>query len=349
MLQRSRGEVTPSPSPLRDEWVNSSFDLWLSQRVSLPLSALPFALMPGTRTFEQLVEGCTDENIQWKFEQIRTMNPRTLRAEVGSATRLLSETFGSPAFALRCSGTPIDVGAFLQSKGILIVERGEVISSQAAATMMGAMILKIIDFVKHRPIPNPPVLLVLEESNNSGLLGRHESQALAETRKYGLFFRIITQTPTFPAEIEDNIFQNCSEHQYFRCASYDVARKAAQDIAAGFHWLAGADISRAETIAQLTTELLHFSPGWRYVRDGRGSRKEFVPLLKDPWVWPSLQIPKLREKLSRIFSKPEYAGRNVIETSSTSSPNTPRLPSRLPDSSSPAERLRQRERRLIDD
>ncbi|HQR05680.1 MAG TPA: hypothetical protein PLN21_02605 [Gemmatales bacterium] len=280
------------------------------------------------------------------------MNPRTLRAEVGAATRLLQETFGSPAFALRCTGKPIDVGAFLQSKGILIIERGEVISAQAAATMMGAIILKIIDYVKHRPLPSPPVLLVLEEANNSGLLGRHESQALAETRKYGLFFRIVTQTPTFPAEIEDNILQNCSEHQYFRCASYDVARKAAQDIAAGFQWLGSSDISRAETIAQLTTELLHFSPGWRYVRDGRGSRKEFVPLLKDPWVWPSLQIPKLREKMNRIYSKPEYAGRNVIEASSNSLPNTPPLPSRLPASTSAADRLeslRQAGRRPIED
>ncbi len=346
---RPRGGNAPSPTPLRDEWLQASFDLWLAQQQSKPLSVLPFALMPESREFNQLCQGCTKEATLWKFDQLRGLTPRALRAEVGSALRLLLESFGSPAFVMRCQGKPFDFGGFLQSQGILIIERGNVISAEAASTIMGAIILKTIEHVKRRPIPSPPILLVIEEANNAGLLGRHESQALAETRKYGLFIRIVVQTPTFPPEIEANVLQNCNEKHWMRCGSYEVARKAAQDIAAGFSWLASSDISRAETIAQLTTELLHFDPGWRYVRTPAGSRKEFIPLLRDPWTWPSLQAPKLKEKMARIYARPEYAGRNETRPSSTSSANTLPPQNRSPESSSPADRWKRRERRPTDD
>lgn len=346
VLQRRQGGSALAASPLKEEWIDAPFNFWLEQREPQPLSNLPFGLIPESRTFESLLHGCTNETIRRKFDQLRQLTPRALRAEVGPALRLLQGTFGSPAFALRSSGRPFDFAAFLQSKGILIVERGDVLSADAAGTMMGAIILKTIDHAKRRPFPHPSILLILEEANNAGLLGKHESQALAETRKFGLFFRIVIQSPTFPQDIGTNVTQNCGCHEWFRCGSYDIAREAAQDIAAGFSWLSDSEISRAEHLARLITELLHMPAGWRYVRDQSGSRKEYIPLLKDPWTWASLQEPRLREKLVRIRRRHEYAGRLATERSSLSCENTPLPPVRSPRPFSPAQRWnRRRERR----
>jgi hypothetical protein len=215
--------------------------------------------------------------------------------------------------------------------------------------MMGAIILKTIDYAKRRPTPFPPLLIVLEEANNAGLLGKYESHALAETRKYGLFFRIVVQSPTFPPDIAENVFQNTGRKEYYRCGSYDVARKAALDIAAGMYFPSDSEISRAEHVARLTTDLLNMPPGTRYVRDQFCSRREYVPLLKAPWTFASLQAKKLREKLARIYTKPQYAGRTAIRPSSNWLPTIPPRPNNLPAPSSPAQRWKQRGRRPADD
>jgi hypothetical protein len=349
LLLRRRGDQSLAHSPLLDEWFGGLSQLWVAQENTLPLTVLPFAFQPGSREFDALITGCTNRAVQWKFEQLRNLTPRALRAEVGAAARLIQGTFGSPSIAARSSGRPFDFAAFMQSSGILVIERGEILSADAAGTMMGAIILRTIDYAKRRPHPHPPILLVLEEANNAGLIGKHESQALAETRKYGLFFRIVVQSPTFPREIEENVFQNTGRHEYFRCGSYEIARRAAQDIAAGMRHLAYSEISRAEQIAQLTTDLLNMAPGWRHVRNHSGSFREYVPLLGTPWTFPSLQTQKLREKLALIYAKPQYAGRTEINRSLPLSTSTPRPPSNLRAPSSPAARLRQRERRPTGD
>ena len=44
-------------------------------------------------------------------------------------------------------------------------------------------------------------------------------------------------------------------------------------------------------------EIMNLAPGWRWVRDASGARKEYVPLLENPWPdWPGLRDAKLKEK-----------------------------------------------------
>lgn len=75
----------------------------------------------------------------------------------------------------------------------------------------------------------------------------------------------------------DEVLQNCRRHEWFGCSSYDLARKAAIDIVAG---LPPNELSRADRIQEVTADLMQLGPGWRWVRDQRGSRREYVPLSK---------------------------------------------------------------------
>src|SRR5439155_7166869 len=127
---------------------------------------------------------------------------------------------------------------------------------------------------------------------------------------------------------------------WFRIDAYDLARRAAIDVAAGLR--STDDESRAERIARLTDDIMNLPPGWRWVRDHHGSRKEYVPLLENPWPdWPGLREAKLREKLQCIYSRTEYQKRAEPASGNSSKHATPR-PSRSPADSSPAARLKQR-------
>src|SRR5207253_6255588 len=104
----------------------------------------------------------------------------------------------------------------------------------------------------------------------------------------------------------DEVLQNCKRHEWFCCPNYDLARKAATDILAG---LPGDERSRAERLQGLTDELSNpgrMKPGWRWVRDEFGSRKEYVEPLEQWPDWPGLRAEKQREKLCQIYSRPEY-------------------------------------------
>jgi len=275
-----------------------------------------------------------------KFQQLEKLSPRALRAEVGSASRLVNAVFRSPAFTVRARGG-FDLGGFLQQKGNLIVERGEDIGDDTMRVIMGAIVLLVIEHAKRRPRPYPPIRIYIDEATNARLVGAPELRGIAETNKNGLYWTFLVQNLDFPGG-SDAVLQNCIRHEWFGCPFHDLARKAATDIVAG---LPGSDLSRAERIALLTTEIMNFGPGWRWIRDARGARKEYVPLLENPWPnWPGLREAKLKEKLQWIHARPEYG---VVETplSSTSSPDIPSPPSSSPEASSPAERWKRQRKK----
>jgi hypothetical protein len=289
------------------------------------------------------VRDCTLPEFKNKFRQLEKLSPRALRAEVGSASRLVNSVFRSPAFAARARGG-FDLGAFLQQKGTLIVERGEDIGDDTMRVIMGAIVLLVIDHAKRRPRPYPRIRIYIDEATNAGLVGRPELKGIAETSKNGLYWTFLVQNLDFPGGA-DAVLQNCLRHEWFGCPFHDLARKAATDVVAG---LPAGDQSRAERIASLTSEIMNLPAGWRWVRDASGSRKEYVPLLENPWPdWPGLREARLQEKLQWIHARPEY-GAPATPPSSPSSHDTPPPESSSPEGSSPAERLKRKRRKPAD-
>lgn len=210
ILLRRRNADGMAHAPLTEEWVMAVLTLYLFQGTRKPLTRLPSALLPGTDEFAALVRDCSLPEVRYKFRQLEKLSPRGLRAEVGSAARLLDGVFRSPAFAARCSGG-FDFGGFLQRRGMLIVERGDDIGDDPMRTVMGAIVLLVIDFAKRRPVPSPPIRVVIAEATNARLLGAPELRGLAETSKNGLFWTLLVQNLDVPGGPEP-VLQNCLRH-----------------------------------------------------------------------------------------------------------------------------------------
>lgn len=342
ILLRRRDTDGLASTPLLEEWCFAAIMLLLYQQATQPVRLLPFAFLPGTDEFASLVRGCTRPEVRAKFHALEKLSPRALRSEVGSAARLINSAVGSPAFTAWSRGG-FDLGKFLQDKGVLIVERGDV-GEETMRAIMGAIVLLVVDHVRRRKSPFPVIRVYIDEATNARLVGSPELRGIAETRKYGLFWTFLVQNLDFPGGPE-GVLQNCLRHEWFSCSNYELARKAATDIAAGLH--PGDEESRAQMIERLTAEIMNLKPGWRWVRDPAGSRKDYVPLLENPWVdWPGLREAKLKEKVCRIYARPEY-GVPATPPSSTSSGDTPQ-PSDSSSSSSAAERWERARRKPTD-
>lgn len=338
ILLHRRGSDGLAGTPLMEEWTTAALMLFLYQKLPLPLRLLPSAFMAGTDEFDRLVNGCPLGEIKAKFRQYAAMPPRAQRSEAGSTQRLFSAVFRSPAF-VAFSGGGFDLGRFLDARGKLIFERGEDVSDDAMRVIYGAVSHLIIDLAKARKSPFPRWRVHTDEATNAGLFSpRVEGKALAETSKNGLNFTIYVQNLDFPGGAE-GVLQNSLRHEWFGCPLYDLARKAAVDILSG---LPATGESRAARLEPLTNEVMNLPPGWRYVREPRGSWKEYVPMVPSPWPsWPGLAAAKLQEKLERIWERPEYrrtrdllaSGDRSTPTSSRSSDSSASPPPTSPPSS----------------
>lgn len=233
ILLRRRGIQDSADTPLIEEWLLAALRLFLHQDTPVPLPWLAAVFDPRSPERAHLLRHCTEPELVRKFQEIARLNPTVRRRETAPAERILRAVLASPAFRVRSGGATFDVGAFLDAKGILILDgssRGN-LSRDAASVMMGAVILRVIRHcrtgAKHR------VVLVLDEAVNAGLLGLHESQALAEAAKWNLEMHVLVQDPFgFPsADIRSNVLQNCGRHEWFRQGSPEAARLAAEDIA----------------------------------------------------------------------------------------------------------------------
>ncbi|HYH66798.1 MAG TPA: hypothetical protein VD866_19040 [Urbifossiella sp.] len=301
-------------------------------------SYVPFGFRPGTDRFRELLRDCTVEELRHKFRQLEKLTPRALRAEVGSALRVVEPIFGDDAFVSRCPAT-FDLGAFLDRGGKLVLEGGGQINSDTRRVIMCGVYTRVLEHVNRRRKPFQPIEAILDECTNAGLAGHREEKAAGETRKLGFTTKFITQFLNFPGG-PDGFLQNCVRKETFRAADYDLARKLAAVIETGLpdskktvtrkNGDEEQDEKRAERLTWLAKDIMSLAPGWRYVTDGGGSRKEYVPMLENPWPdWPGLREAKLEEKLSWIRQRPEYRA----TAGPPSTPSSPPLPP-PPDSSS---------------
>jgi hypothetical protein len=342
LMRRRAGTMTGAP--LMEEWIMALLSLHLWNARGPPLAILPFGFLPGTPEFESLVSGCTLPEVRHKFRQLERLRPSGLRSEVGSASRLINAVFRSPSFLARSKGG-FDLGAFIQKKGKLVVERGDEIDSDAMRTIMCGITTLVIAHAKGRPVPYPLIRVYLDECTNAGTAGLQEEKACLEMRKAGLNFTLLTQFLNFPGG-EDGFLTGCVRKEVYRAGDYDLARKMATILAPGFP---RGEEKRSELIARLTDEILNLEPGWRFVTDRSGSRKEYVPMLEEPWPdWPGLREGKLEAKKQWIYRRPEYRtppGKSAGERSADSPSGGPSSTTSSDDDSSPAARWKRGERK----
>ena len=288
--RRSASSATLSTSPQTEEWTLKAIRFLLHQRQERPASDLRYVFKPGHPIFNLLLHQCTDPDTLFDFHQIAEGSVR--RSQFAAAERLISGVCGSPAFIARC-GTTFDLPKFLSNAGILIVEGGgDGVSGDTMRTIMGALILQVIQYVRTRSGSKPRVLLVMDEATNAGLISQHEVHALAECQKMGLDLHILVQLLDFPSsQVAAGVMTNCIRHEWFYASDPAVARKAADDL--------GLSSEEADSVRKLKI-------GERYVKTRHGVQREQVEMMDDPWVWPGLAVIKTHKALSRIRKRPEY-------------------------------------------
>lgn len=233
VLLRRRGIQDLARNPLIEEWLLAALRLYVHQKTPVPLPWLADVFDLRSEIRSRLLQNCTEPLLVRKFQEYAGLSPTVRRTDTGPAERILQAVCGSPAFRARSGGATFDVARFLDGHGILILDGSSHgnLSRDAASVMMGAVILRVIQH--GRTGGKSRVVLVLDEAVNAGLVGLHESQALAEAGKWGLEFHILVQNPLgFPSpEIQQNVLQNCWRHEWFRQGSPEAARLAAEDIA----------------------------------------------------------------------------------------------------------------------
>jgi hypothetical protein len=233
ILIRRRGAKGTAGTPLIEETVLAAVAVFIRQAVPVPLPWLADIFDPLSERRAHLLRNCTESELKRKLQDLGSLSPTTRRAETAPAERILRAVLQSPAFRVRSGDATFDVGRFLDDRGILILDgssRGN-LSRDAMSVMMGAVILRVIEYAR-RGAANR-IVLVLDEAANANLLGLQESQALAEAGKWRLEVHVLVQDPFgFPTpEIRSNVMQNCWRHEWFRQGSAEAARLAAEDVA----------------------------------------------------------------------------------------------------------------------
>ncbi len=233
ILLRRRRIQDPALTPVIEEGLLAALRLYRAQREPVPIAWLAEVFDVGSSVLRRMLDGCSDAAVVRKFQEYAALRPSVRRSEVAPAERILRGVCGSPAFQVRSGEATLDLGQFLDEKGILILDGSSKanLSRDAAAVMMGSVILRMI---RHcRTGSKSRVVLVLDEAVNASLIDLHESQALAEAGKWGLEFRILIQNPfSFASEeIQGNVLQNTWRHEWFRQGNPEAARLAAEDIA----------------------------------------------------------------------------------------------------------------------
>lgn len=233
ILLRRRGIQDTASTPLIEETVLAALRLYLYQEVPVPLPWLADVFDVRSSARAHLLSHCTEPNLVRTFHDLGSLSLTARRSETAPAERILRAVLGSPAFRVRSGQATVDLDHFLDDKGILILDgssRGN-LSRDASTVMMGTIILRTIHHCRTGTANR--VVLVLDEAVNAGLIGLHESRALAEAAKWNLEFHVIIQDPFgFPsAEIRSNVLQNTWRHEWFRQGSAEAAKLAAEDVA----------------------------------------------------------------------------------------------------------------------
>lgn len=309
ILCRRRNIESLATAAQTEEWVIPALALYVEQSDHPPLPILMHAFGPPDHPdFRRLLSRCRNGEVVAKFRQIETGAVR--RGQFAPAERLIRGVCAAPAFATRCGAT-FDLASFLDGRGILIIEGGGSVSDDAQRTVMGAVIIQTLRYIRSRPKPYPPVILVLDEATNANLIGAsgYEVRAVAETQKMGLSLHTLVQSLNFPStDITEGMLTNCLRHEWFFAANEAVVRKAAADLGS----------------KDYEAGIRSLKPGERYVKDRDRVFREYVPLLRDPWGFPGLAKKKAQHALEEIKTRPEYRSPQLISGMSFPNPKSER-------------------------
>ena len=113
ILQDPIKSLTVTAAPLTEEFLTALLLLFLFQSRPKSLRILPSGFLPESDEFRALVKDCTLPDVRAKFKALESLKPRSLRAEIGSAARVVNAIFRSPSFLARCDGG-FNLSAFLQ-------------------------------------------------------------------------------------------------------------------------------------------------------------------------------------------------------------------------------------------
>jgi len=254
----------------------------------------------------------------------------------------------SPAFQVRTERIGgFDFDDHLNRKGIVIVEGGVggTLSKDAMQTMMGGIILKTFNFLRHRKREFPHVTLTLDEANNANLIGEagHEVDALAELRKYGLGMHILVQYLDFPtSQITTGVMANCATRRYFYNSDAPTAARLGADLGGSYttegskprYYKDGTVFHAPIDVANpYADELRNFDVGECYVRRQNKNVREKVVQLPDPFGLSAVARRHLIDGLRIAVTKRSEYFTPVVLPESEKPPEEP--PSEPPENDAP--------------
>ncbi len=342
ILLRRRGKDSAATTPGIEEWLLAALNLYIYQRRRRPLADLRYAFSIAHPKFHDMLLGCDDADTRCKFEEIIESRQTPYKA----AERLIMGVCRSAAFQVR---TEHDGGfsfeRHLDRKGIVIVEGGEggTLSPDAMRTMMGAIILKTINYLRERKREFPHVTLSLDEANNASLIGEagHEVRAMAELRKYGISMHVLVQLLDFPsARIERAVMATCATHRYFCCSDPKTAARVGEDLGGSYestgtktrYYKDGTSWDAPATFENpYARELRELSRGECLTRRGNENIRERITPLPEPFgLSKTARVKLLDGLLKAVQQRPEYYSPGDVEQASPrQSPTPPDLNSEI--------------------
>lgn len=232
LLVAAEGKIDTQGSMMIDEGLTDALKLYLHGNAHRDFSRLQHCFRP-TPIGREFLASCTDQETRERFEAYHEMNPRDWAFQCRPAVTRLKRIAESVHFRKRCRPT-FDMRAFLNRGGILMLDgesRGN-LSRTDLPLVFNLVMLNVIQLARNGL--TRPVIIIIDEGANTGILNLHVARALAEAGKWGLQFDISIQNPlsfSHP-EIGDSLFQNCGKVYAFRQINPDavafVARMFAQ-------------------------------------------------------------------------------------------------------------------------
>jgi hypothetical protein len=319
ILLRRRGQESAASTPSIEEWLLAALNLYIYQRRRRPLADLRYAFSFEHPSFQDMLADCRDADTRSKFERL----VESRQTAYQGAERLINSVCGSVAFQVR---TEHDGGfnfeRHLEENGIVIIEGGvgDTLSPEAMRAMMGAILLKTLNYLRKRQREFPYITLALDEANNANLIGEagHEVRALAELRKYGLGMHILVQYLDFPSSrIEKGVLATCATRKYFNCSEPSTAARLGADLGGSYqtdgttrrYYKDGTTWDAPDSFDNpYADELRNLKIGECLVRRGSSTTRERISPLPNPFPDYSARTRNvlIQEHIIKVTQRPEY-------------------------------------------
>lgn len=219
-----KGEESIHDAPLKLFGVESACTVFQKQDTRPPIESLRYVFKPWSPWHHYLVNNCTDIVVRELLLKLRkNMHEATRQSLYGPAERKLDAVLSDPAIALRDSDKPVDMQRIMDEKTVVMVIGGQ--SPEAFRMIAGAWSQEFIHFFEHGGKGKARV--ILEECTNYGLVGSPELRSLNTSRKTGLSWTFIMQSPSEDDDTLENMEQNCGKRIAHRCPSERTARHVA--------------------------------------------------------------------------------------------------------------------------